>query len=104
MRSDLAKTLAELAKALVQTRYEGGIGEFLKVCRLASSHLMALSADLRTGKLIALPDDVVEVAIAEGLIMELDMDEDDDSAKIERVAKAIAVRVLAALIKGADHA
>ena len=39
----------------------------------------------------------IEVAIAEGLIMELDMDDDNDSLRIEQVSTAIAKRVRQAL-------
>ena len=39
----------------------------------------------------------IEVAIAEGLIMELDMDDDNDSLRIEQVSTAIAKRVHQAL-------
>ena len=50
--ADLAKTLEGLSAALVKTRYEGGIGEFLKVCRSSSAHLSTIAHKLRTGKLI----------------------------------------------------
>ena len=53
-------TLDQLSAALVQTRYEGGIGEFLGVCREASKRLNEIAYQLRTGQLVAVSDDAIE--------------------------------------------
>ncbi len=101
MQSDLANTLAELSAIvgrIAVTAFPGKTySERLENGRTVVKALASISDDLRTGKLIALPDDAIEMLAR--AICESNVGDEDDWD----LYKSDAIAALAALTNGADQ-